>query len=327
VTISGDEIVVDFTGTAGQVKGAINATYSFTKSAAYFVVRSVIEEELPDNEGYFRPIRVIAPEGSIVNPTYPGACGARGLTGFRLIDTLFGAFAQAVPRRVRAAGEGGVTVISLGGNRLDGKPFIYLDILQGAWGGRDGADGEEGVTNPAGNMTNTPAELAEVQAPIRIETYALVADSGGAGEFRGGLALRRDIRFLADDVTVQIRSDRRRFQPYGLAGGNPGKPSAVWLVRAGRTELLEAKATFTAQTGDMLRVEIPGGGGYGPPYSRDPERVLEDVVDGKTTLSQAERDYGVEIDPSGRAINSDATAERRAALVTSTCIGAPSRNS
>jgi N-methylhydantoinase B len=308
VTITGDEIVVDFTGTARQVKGAINATYSFTKSAAYFVVRSIIEEELPDNEGYFRPIRVIAPEGTIVNPIYPGACGARGLTGFRVIDTLFGAFAQVAPTRVRAAGEGGVTVISLGGNWPDGRPFIYLDILQGAWGGRDGADGEEGVTNPAGNMTNTPAELAEIQAPIRIETYEFVPDSGGAGQFRGGLALRRDIHFLASDVTVQIRSDRRRFPPYGLAGGSAGMPSGIWLVRDGSSELLEPKVTFTAQAGDMLRVEIPGAGGYGPPHHRDPASVVEDVLDGKVTALQAERDYEVRIGSSGTEIGSGSTA-------------------
>ncbi len=296
VTIDGGEIVVDFTGTARQVKGAINATYSFTKSAVYFVVRSVIDEDLPDNEGYFRPIRVIAPEGSILNPTYPSACGARGLTGFRTIDTLFGAFAKACPTRVRAAGEGGVTVISLSGMQANGRPFIYLDILQGAWGGRNGADGEDALTNPAGNMTNTPVELAEAQVPIRIETYALIADSGGAGQFRGGLALRRDICFLADDITVQIRSDRRRFAPYGLCGGNTGATSAVFLIRSGVSKLLDAKTTLTVGRGDVLRVHTPGAGGYGPPSLRDHGRVLEDMLDEKLTAAAAERMYGVCVD-------------------------------
>jgi N-methylhydantoinase B len=313
VTIAGDEIVVDFTGTSAQVKGAINATYSVTKSVAYFVVRSVIDEELPDNEGYFRPIRVIAPEGSIVNPTYPAACGARGLTGFRVIDTLFGAFAQALPQRVAAAGEGGVTVISLSGTRPGGDDaFIYLDILQGAWGGRESGDGEEAVTNPAGNMTNTPVELAETQAPIRIEAYALVPDSAGAGQFRGGLALRRDIKFLADDVTVQIRSDRRDFLPYGLAGGMPGTASSVHLVRDGSTELLEPKVTLTARHGDVLQVQIPGAGGYGRPRLRDPAHVLEDVLDEKISVELAERVYGVFLDTSSQRIDAARTQKHRA---------------
>jgi N-methylhydantoinase B len=293
VTVAGDEITVDFTGSAKQVKGAINATYSFTKSAVYFAVRSVIDEDLPDNEGYFRPIRVIAPEGSILNPTYPAACGARGLTGFRVIDTLFGAFAQIWPHRVRAAGEGGVTVISLSGKHPDGRSFIYLDILQGAWGARDGADGEDALTNPAGNMTNTPVELAEVQAPIRIETYALVPDSGGAGQFRGGLALRRDICFLADDITVQIRSDRRKFAPYGLAGGSPGSPSAVHLVRNGVTTLLDAKVTINLSRGDVLRIQTPGAGGYGPPSHRTRHRIEHDMLDGKLSQTAAQQVYGV----------------------------------
>src|SRR5262245_118244 len=289
VTIVGDNIEVDFTGSSHQVKGAINATYSFTKSAVYFVVRSVIDEELPDNEGYFRPIRVIAPEGSILNPTYPSACGARGLTGFRVIDTLFGAFAKIWPHRVRAAGEGGVTVISLSGAHVDGRPFIYLDILQGAWGGREGADGEDALTNPAGNMTNTPVELAEVQAPIHIQTYELVADSSGAGQYRGGLALRRDIRFLADDISVQIRSDRRRYRPYGLAGGEPGAPSAVFLIRDGVSKLLDAKATLTVNRGDVLSVQTPGAGGFGRSELREHWRVLADMVDGKLTITAGEK--------------------------------------
>jgi N-methylhydantoinase B len=311
VTIAGDEIVVDFTGTSKQVKGAINATYSFTKSAVYFVVRSVIDEDLPDNEGYFRPIRVIAPEGSILNPTYPSACGARGLTGFRVIDTLFGAFAKVWPHRVRAAGEGGVTVVSLSGLQANGRPFIYLDILQGAWGGRDGADGEDALTNPAGNMTNTPVELAEVQAPIRIETYALVPDSGGAGQFRGGLALRRDICFLADDITVQIRSDRRRFAPYGLAGGSAGAASAVFLVRHGVSELLDAKVTLTVGLGDVLRIHTPGAGGYGRPLLRDPQRIHEDVLDEKLSLPFAESVYGIRVDASGLTLSASRTERRR----------------
>src|SRR5262245_29233402 len=313
VTIVGDNIEVDFTGSSHQVKGAINATYSFTKSAVYFVVRSVIDEELPDNEGYFRPIRVIAPEGSILNPTYPSACGARGLTGFRVIDTLFGAFAQALPQRVAAAGEGGVTVVSLSGTRPGGDDaFIYLDILQGAWGGRESGDGEEAVTNPAGNMTNTPVELAETQAPIRIEAYALVPDSGGAGQFRGGLALRRDIRFLADDVTVQIRSDRRDFLPYGLAGGMPGTASSLHLVRDGSAEPLEPKVTLTARHGDVLQVQIPGAGGYGPPRLRDAAHVLEDVLDEKLSVELAERVYGVFLDTSSRRIDAARTQKHRA---------------
>jgi N-methylhydantoinase B len=314
LTVAGDELTVDFDGTASQVQGAINSTYSFTKSAVYFAARSVMAEDLPDNEGYFRPIRVLAPEGSIVNPRYPAACGARGLTAFRSIDALFGAFAQAIPERVRAAGEGGVSVISIGGRHADGAPFIYLDILQGAWGGRAGADGEEGITNPAGNMTNTPVELAEVQAPLRIERYAFVPDSGGAGQFRGGLALQRDTRFLCDEATVQIRSDRRRFRPYGLRGGRPGTPSTTILNPGPDEQVLEAKATLTLRQGDLLRHVQPGAGGYGPPSLRDPDRVLEDVLDEKISPAYARDIYGVVIDAASGTVDRAGTERLRAAL-------------
>jgi N-methylhydantoinase B len=314
ITVRGDELTVDYTGTSDQVKGAINATPSFAKSMVYLTVRSVMETEIPNNAGYFRPISVVTPPGSIVNPNLPAAFAARGLTGFRIIDCLFGALAQIRPDRVPAACEGGNTGVSIGGWDRARGPFIFVEFVCGTGGARPGLDGVDGHTNPGVCMCNVPCEVVEVESPVVIERYGFVADTGGPGKYRGGLALERDFRFVGDEAILQVRSDRRTHLPYGLAGGQPGTPSANVLNPDGEARALPSKFTMTIHTGDVLHHVQPSGGGHGDPLERDPLRVLEDVLDEKLSPEFALGAYGVAIDVRAGKVDEAETERVRARL-------------
>ncbi|WP_374441355.1 hydantoinase B/oxoprolinase family protein [Stella sp.] len=319
LTIAGEEITIDFTGTAPQVKGAINCVYPFTLSTALACVRSMVDLSIPNNAGYFRPIRVIAPEGTIVNPRAPAAVAARGITGIRIADTIFGALAQAVPDRIPACGANAPDVgVSFGGYGPDGRSHVFLEFLVGSWGGGPWRDGMDACTGTLVNYSNTPAEMIEAELPIAIERYALVPDTGGAGEWRGGLSVDRHLRFKLDGATLQIRSDRRDHPPYGLEGGETGAPAWVDIRRAdGRVDTFPQKFLTKVDSGDLLRVRLAGGGGHGDPLARAPERVLADLREGKVTAAHAREKYGVVIAGTPPAVDVAATAalraERRAA--------------
>jgi N-methylhydantoinase B len=314
ITVDGDGLVVDYAGSAPQVRAALNSTLSYTKSCTYLSVRSVLRQDIPNNAGIFRCIEVRAPEGSVLNPRLPGACAARALTGYRVVDAMFGALARIVPDRVPAAGEGGNTVVSIGGYTRRGRPFIIVDMICGAWGGRPDKDGIEAVTNPSQNMSNTPVEILEAQHPVRIEEYALVPDSCGAGLWRGGLGLRRQYRLLEGEATLQLRSDRMRFRPYGLAGGRPAAPTRNVLEQDGAARAMPAKFAVTLRRGDLVSHDQPGGGGHGDPLARDAERVAADAADDKISVEYARREHGVVLDPATRAVDAGATAALRASL-------------
>ena len=297
VTISGDEMTIDLTGSAPQVRGAINCVFPFTLSTALACVRSIVDLSIPNNAGYFRPIHVIAPEGTVVNPRPPAAVAARGITGIRIADAIFGALAQAVPELLPACGSNAPDVgISFGGVDTDNNPFVYLEFLLASWGGGPDRDGMDACTGTLVNYSNTPAEMIEADQPIVVERYALVRDSGGAGRFRGGLALERHLRFRANNATLQIRSDRRDHPPYGLQGGLPGAPSDVSIRRAdGHEEPWPAKFLTTVHEGDVLRIRLAGGGGHGNPFDRSPTLVLDDVLEDKMSIEHARNAYGVVI--------------------------------
>jgi N-methylhydantoinase B len=290
---------VDWSGSSPQVRAAINSTLSFTKSNTFLSVRCALRGDIPNNAGVFRCIEVSAPEGSVLNPVAPAPVAARALTGYRVMDTMFGALAQIVPHIIPAAGEGGNTVVCLGGRHPDNRPFIVVDMISGCWGGRPDQDGIEAVTNPSQNLSNTPVEVLERQHPVRIEDYALVPDSGGAGRFRGGLGLRRSYRLLADEAVMQLRADRLRFAPYGLAGGEPGGPAGNWLGEGEDRRALPGKVTMTMRRGELLTHHQAGGGGHGHPLRRDPDAVARDVWNGKVTPSAARARYGVAVDADG----------------------------
>ena len=313
MTKQGDHMIVDWTGTDPQVKGAINNTLSFTKAASYTAIRSVLPSNIPNNEGVFRAIEVIAPPGTIANGVLPAACAARGLTGFRMVDCAFGCLAMMLPDRVFAASDGGNTGISIGGYHADRTPFIYVDFTCGAWGGRPFADGLDGNSNMFANMASHSVEVTETEQPLRIEAYEFVPDKAGPGKFRGGVPFRRDYRFLEEEGVLQVRSDRRRFRPYGLYGGGAGKPSWNHLNPGVENRLLPSKFNITIRRGDVFRHEVAGAGGFGDPLERDAAAVARDVRNEVVSRQAARADYGVVIGEDG-AIDAAASTRLRAEL-------------
>ena len=308
-TKRGGQMSADWAGSAGQVRGAINNTLSYTKAATYCAVRSILPPGIPNNEGVFRAIGVSAPPGTIANAVPPAACAARGLTGFRMVDCAFGALAGLAPDKVFAASDGGNTGISIGGYGRDRRPFVYVDFACGTWGGRPFADGLEGNANMFANMASHSVETTEAEQPIQILRYDLVPDRMGAGRFRGGAPYRREYRFLEHEGVLQVRADRNAFRPYGLAGGLPGAPSANYL----NGESVASKLTRTIRAGDVFLHELAGGGGWGDPLGRDPEAVARDVRNELLSREAAERDYGVVLESSGFSVDMGATDRLRRA--------------
>ena len=294
VTVRDDgTLLVDYEGSSPQVKGALNSTLSFTHSLTYLSVRCVLAREIPNNVGVFRCIEVKVPAASVLNPVMPGPCAARALTGYRVFDTMLGALAQIVPDKTPAAGEGGNSVICISGLRPSRQPFIIVDMICGAWGGRPDKDGLEAVTNASQNLSNMPVEVMEAEHPVRIEEYAFVPDSCGAGHWRGGVGLRRSYRILAAEALLQMRTDRVAFLPYGLAGGKPGGPTRNFIEIEGERRPLPAKITMSVPCGALIVHEQAGAGGHGDPITRDPHLVLEDLRDGKITAGFAREHHAV----------------------------------
>ncbi len=312
ITVHGDSVTVDYEGSAPQVPAALNSTKSYTNSCTYLSVRCCLKGDIPNNAGVFRAITVKTPEASIVNPKIPAACAARALTGYRVVDAMFGALAQIVPDRVPAAGEGGNTVVCLGGYREDGAPFIIVDMICGAWGGRPDKDGIEAITNPSQNLSNTPVETMESQHPVRVEEYALVADSCGAGKWRGGLGVARSYRLLAPEAGLQLRADRMKILPYGLAGGGPATGAINEITTVGGEHIdLPSKINRRMAQGDLVRHVQPGGGGFGDPLSRDPEHVARDVWNTKISAAYAREHHAVVVDPNTGVLDIAATTALR----------------
>lgn len=311
VTKHDDTIKVDWAGTSGQVKGAINCTLSFTKAVSYAAIRSVLPGEIPTNDGMFRVIEVTAPEGTITNMLPPAACAARGLTGFRMGDCVFGALAMMLPDRVFAASDGGNTGVSIGGYDAERKPYIFVDFACGSWGGRPWADGVQGNSNMFANMACQSIEVIEAENPLQVLSYEFIGDHAGPGKFRGGVPYRREYRFLEREAVLQVRSDRRTTQPYGLYGGQPGRASTNILNPHTEASVLDAKLIMNLRHGDVFRHELAGGGGWGDPLERDPKRVLDDVRNGYVSVEGAADDYGVVINTSEWTVDAGKTSKLR----------------
>ena len=311
---TGDRMLVDWTGTSPQVKGAINNTLSYTKAASYTGIRSVLPPGIPNNEGVFRAIEVICPPGTVGNGVLPAACAARGLTGFRMTDCMFGALAMMLPDKVKAAGDGGNTGISIGGWTAERKPFIYVDFTCGAWGARPWADGLDGNSHMFANMASHSIEVTEAEHPIQLLCYEFVPDKAGAGKFRGGVPFRRDYKLTEDEATLQVRSDRRTHRPFGLYGGSPGAPSSNTMNPDTAPRDLESKFTVTIKKGDVFRHVLAGAGGWGDPLDRDPAAVLRDVRNELLSPARAAADYGVVIDTSKWAVDAAATKMAQARI-------------
>ncbi len=263
IEIKGEDVLIDFSGSSPQVRGGINANFAVTYSAVLYVMKSVIGEEIPVNSGIMRPVKIVLPEGSIVNARRPYAmAGGNVETSQRIVDVLFGALSKAIPERIPSASQGTMNNISFGGKDLKGESFAYYETIGGGTGAGPGWDGISGVHSHMTNSLNTPIEALEKYLPIKMKRYLLRKGSGGKGKFKGGNGIIREYQFLVD-TEVSILSDRRRIPPYGLHGGRAGKAGRNYLIRGERRNLLPSKTNFWAKKGDILRIETPGGGGFG----------------------------------------------------------------
>jgi N-methylhydantoinase B len=270
IAIHGGRATVDFAGTMPQCRGSVNAVLAITHSAVFYVFRCLLGEDAPACAGLMEPIEVRAPERSVVNAHPPAAVAAGNVeTSQRIVDVLLKALAQALPERIPAASSGTMNNLSFGG--LDPRthePFAYYETIAGGMGARPTMDGLSGVHTHMTNSLNTPIEAFETAYPVRIRRYSLRRGSGGAGRYRGGDGIVRAIEFL-NDVRGSILSDRRRIPPYGLAGGQPGKHGSNQLLMSGKTLRLPGKTVFEARRGSILKIETPGGGGWGRTGRRD----------------------------------------------------------
>ena len=273
---------------------------------------------IPNNEGVFRAIEVICPPGTVGNGVLPAACAARGLTGFRMVDCMFGALAMMLPDKVKAAGDGGNTGISIGGYDADRKPFVYVDFTCGAWGARPWADGLDGNSHMFANMASHSIEVTEAEQPIQLLAYEFVADKAGAGKFRGGVPFQRDYRFLEDGGRCcRCAPTGATHRPFGLYGGSPGAPSENYLNPEAENRPLPSKLTMTMKRGDVFRHVLAGGGGWGDPLERDPAAVLKDVRNELLSAAKALADYGVVDRPRGLDASMRPRPQRRRAEIAS----------
>ena len=278
------------------MKGAINNTLSYTKSASYCGIRSILPQNIPTNEGVFRAITVTAPPGTIANMVLPGACAARGLTGFRMVDCMFGALAKMLPGPRSSPPPTAATPASRSAaTTRERNPFIYVDFTCCAWGARPYADGLDGNSHIYANMASQPIEVTETEQPLQITAYEFIQDAMGPGKYRGGAPFRREYRLLAEEAILQVRSDRRDFRPFGLYGGGAGRPSMNYLNPDRDPAPLPSKLTMTMRKGDLFRHEVAGAGGWGDPLDRDPAAVLKDVRNEFVSEGAARKDYGVVI--------------------------------
>jgi N-methylhydantoinase B len=314
VTIRGSDMHVDFAGTSPQARGPANCAPGTVLGPVYYAVRALTGSHIPNNSGCFRPVTVSASKGSLVWPERPAPVSIRYHTLKRIVDALLGALAPALPK-VPAASHGSDLCMSWGGvDPLSREHFVYMECTTGGTGGTWAADGIDQLGSNLGNSKTIPAEAAEIEHPVRIWANRLRTDSGGAGRFRGGLGVERVVELLRGEVTVSHRSDRHYTPPWGLRGGRPGARWTTLVRRAGGAEeIMPGRKVFALGAGDRVVALTGGGGGYGPPWERDPAQVAADVRDRKVSPAAARDQYGVVLDGAG-AVDAAATAARRRAM-------------
>lgn len=298
VHIRDDEMHVDFEGSSPQTLGNVNCPWACSQGGIFYTMVGIVDPHMPLNAGTFHPIRVTSKKGLITNPLPPAGVTARSQTMTKITEAMLVAMSEVVPDRVVAGSHGQACTNSFAG--LDpetGKRFQYIEIQGGGAGARPTKDGPDGQDLHLGRFMNTPVEAAELENPVMIERYEFIQDSGGPGKHRGGLSLRRDIRFLTD-VTWARYSDRQKFKPQGLFGGKEGTMGRLVLNQGtDRETVCRSKGVDTIKKGDVLSIQLPGSGGYGSPLERKPEEVLWDVVNEKISTQSALENYGVGINP------------------------------
>ncbi|MBI3978231.1 MAG: hydantoinase B/oxoprolinase family protein [Chloroflexi bacterium] len=292
---NGSDLLVDFTGTSPQIGGSMNCTRAVTLACVYYAVKAVADPSAPANEGTFRPITTVTPRGSLVNPIFPAATSNANInTSQRIADVVLGALGQVVPERVPAASSGTMNLFTLGGvDPRSGEYYSYVETYGGGQGALWNQDGMDGVHTNMTNTRNTPTEVIEIAYPLLVERYALLPDTGGPGQHRGGTGLTREITVLGHTARITLGTERKRLRPWGLAGGGDGGPSRCFVVSAdGTVEDLPSKVTRTVAAGSTVGLRSAGGGGYGDPRRRDRQAVARDIREGLVSAEVARAVYG-----------------------------------
>jgi N-methylhydantoinase B len=285
LTVAGDEVAIDLTGSSGQARGPVNCTLAMSHSAVMCGVMMALGTEIPANAGCYRPVSLTAPAGTVVNCTSPAPVANRMATGHRIVNAVMGAFHQAMPGSVPAAYYGVSYAYALNCIHGDGRRQVYFDLECGGWGGHPEEDGANAFSCGLHNISNAPVEMLENSLPIQFQEYALVPDSGGRGRSRGGLGLARAFRLEAETGVFAANLERFKVRPYGLDGGEPGQPGRLTVARTdGHVEELPSKvAGLAVAKGDVIRLQTAGGGGYGDPAERTEAARADDRTNGYTS--------------------------------------------
>jgi len=294
--LRGGEVLVDFTGTAPQVQGSINCTRAVTLACVYYAVKSILDPDVPPNDGAVRLVKVVTPPGTIVNPRFPAAVSNANInTAQRIADVVLGAMGKLLPERAVAASAGTMALFTIGGISPRTKRYYsYVETYGGGQGAVNGLDGMDGVHTHMTNTRNTPVEVIENAYPLMVQRYGLIPDSEGPGQYRGGLGMCREITILDHQAAVTLSTERAGIKPWGINGGLGGANSACRLVLpSGEVESLPDKVTRTVAANHTIVYVTPGGGGYGPPGRRSSEAVQHDVREGLISPERAKEVYGV----------------------------------
>lgn len=313
VTISGDGITIDWTGSGPQRDAGMNSYLTYTTAYSVAAVKSVTLPHVPQNQGIIGVVSVTAPEGSFLNPRRPAPCGGRAVVSPRIYEVVMAALSQAVPARSIAGQSHQFNPILGGRDAKTGQPFVCWELTMGGIGARSNKDGLEATSFPA-NASNVPIEVQEGRKPVIFEHFGLIPDSAGAGTFRGGCGVRRDLRLTVDKVSLFNLGDRVHYAPFGLFGGGSGAKGATILNPDRADErALNSKGTYVLKDNDVISWRTSGAGGYGDAWLREPERVVFDVEEGLVSAAAAREVYGVVVDPVTLAYDSAATAALRGA--------------
>ena len=321
VTIAEDSIFFDFSGTDSQVDDSLNSNEACTRSACYYVVKALIDPGLPPNLGTYRPIRIHAPKGSIINANQPAAISnATIVTAPKVVDVLLGALLDTDRKRTAAASNGVTSLLNIGGkDPRTRRLYNYVETYAGGQGAVHNQDGMDAVQCHMTNTRNAPVEAIELAYPLQVHSYSLRQNSEGPGRFRGGLGMRREIEVRGENATLTVSTDRARLKPWGAFGGCPGANAACRIRHVnGETEQLPySKMTGPVAQGDVVVIDTPGAGGWGNPLTRHPQEVLRDVIEQFITLKRAKARYGVVIleDADGHRVDARATQELRQSML------------
>jgi N-methylhydantoinase B len=286
LTFQGGRAVADFTGSSPQVRGPVNATREMTLTSVCYTLMAALGEGVPKNDGCRRVVEVVVPPRTVLSAELPAPVASRVTTCHRVVDLVLQALAPAAPGRVMAGYYGVSSICNLGGHDpRTGRPWVHFEIEVGGWGGRPTGDGPDGFSAHLHNLANTPVEVVELSAPLRVERYEFRAGSGGRGEYRGGLGLRRDLRVLCDEASLNLLSDHCKFPPRGLSGGQDGTPGCYVLNPGTPAEMVlpNKVSNYRVRAGDVISMQTPGGGGHGEAVRRDPALDEHDRREGKVT--------------------------------------------